>query len=76
MERTLLQQNGVVNPVLKTMPLLPAVAKTPIASVNAIVMNCLSAKECAAFSNASVFGVHTENGSFSKLTVFKFMHFH
>ena len=34
-------------------------------SLNAIVMNSLSKKECAGFSNISVFGVHTENGSFS-----------
>ena len=27
-------------------------------------------KECVAFSNVSVFGVHTENGSFSKFIVF------
>ena len=32
-------------------------------------------KECEAFSNVSVFGIHTENGSFSKRTVFKFMRF-
>ena len=45
-------------------------------NLKAIVMNNLSTKECAAFSNVSVFGVHTENGSFSKRTVLKFMHFH
>ena len=28
------------------------------------------------FSNVSAFGVHTENGSFSKRTVFKFKRFH
>ena len=65
---TLLQQNGVVNPFFKTMPLLAAVKKAPIASLNAIVMNSLSTKECEAFSNVSIFGVHTENGSFSKRT--------
>ena len=29
-----------------------------------------------AFSNASVFGVHTENRSFSKRSVLEFMRFH
>ena len=47
-----------------------------MATLNAIVINSLLTKECAAFSNVSVFGVHTENGSFSKRTVFKFMRFH
>ena len=42
---------------------------------NAIVFDSLSTKECEAFSNVSVFGVHTENGSFSQRTVFKFMQF-
>ena len=58
------------------MPLLAAVEKAPIASLDTIVMNRLSTKECAAFSNVSDFGVHIENGSFSKRTIFKFMHFH
>ena len=43
---------------------------------NAIVFDSLPTKECEAFLNVSVFGVHTENGSFSKHTVFKFMRFH
>ena len=63
-------------PFSKQCLLLAAVKKAPIASLNAIVMNRLSTKECEAFSNVSVFGVHTENGSFSKRTVFKFMRFH
>ena len=44
-----------------------------MATLNAIVINILLTKECAAFSNFSVFGVRTENGSFSKCTVFKYM---
>ena len=67
--------NGVVNPFLETMPLLAAVKNAPIASLNAIVMNSLSTKEFEACSNLSVFGVHTENGSFSKRTLLKFMRF-
>ena len=47
-----------------------------MATLNAIVVNSKLTKECAAFSNVSVFGVHTENGSFSKRTVFKIMRFH
>ena len=72
----LLQQNGVVNPFFKTMPLLAAVKKALMASLNAFVMNSLSTKEWEASSNVSVFGVHTENGSYSKRTVFKFMLVH
>ena len=60
-------------PFSKQCLLLAAVEKAPIASLDAIVMNSLSAKECEAFSNISVFGIHTENGSFKKRTVFKFM---
>ena len=56
--------------------MLIAVNKVPIATLNAIVINNLVTKECEAFSNVSVFGVHTENGSFSKCTVFKFIRFH
>ena len=56
--------------------LLIVVIKAPMATLNAIVINSLLTKECAAFSNFSVFGVHTENKSFSERTVFKFMHFH
>ena len=44
--------------------------------MNAIVINGLSTKDFEAFSNVSVFGVLTESGLFSKLTVFKFMGFH
>ena len=58
------------------MPLLAAVKKAPIASLNTIATNSLSTKEFEAFSNVSVFGVHTESGSFSKRTVFKLMRFH
>ena len=57
------------------MPLLVAVKKAPIASLNAIVINSLATKECDSFSNVSVFGVQTENGSFSKRTVFNLMRF-
>ena len=53
--------------------LLIAVNKAPIVTLNAIVIKSLLTKECVAFSNVSVFDVHTENGSFSKRTVFKFM---
>ena len=73
---TLLQQNGFVNPFSKQSLLLIGVKTAPIATLNAIVIKSLLAKECEAFSNVSVFGVHTENGSFSKRTVFKFMRFH
>ena len=71
--------NHVVNPFFKTMPfclLLIAVIKVPMATLNTIVINSILTKECGAFSNVSVFGVHTENGSFSKRTVFRFMRFH
>ena len=45
-----------------------AVKEAPIPSLNNIVINSRLTKECDAFLNASVFGVHTANGSF-KLTV-------
>ena len=57
-------------PVSKQSLLLITVNRAPIATLNAIVIKSILAKECAAFSNVSVFGVHTENGSFSKRTVF------
>ena len=63
-------------PFFQTMPLLAAVEKAPIASLNAIVTNSFSTKECEEFSNVSVSGVHIENGSFSKRTVFKSLRFH
>ena len=66
-----LQQNGVVNPYFKTMLLLVAVKKVPIVSLKAIVMNSRSTKEFEAFSNVSVFSVHTENGSFLKRSSFQ-----
>ena len=47
-----------------------------MATLNAVVIIRLLTKECVAFSNFSVFGGHTENGSFSRRTVFKFMLFH
>ena len=40
-------------------------------SLNAIIIKSLLTKECEAFSNVSVFSIHTENGSFSKRTVFQ-----
>ena len=43
---------------------------------NAIVIQSLLTKECATFSDVSVFGVRTENGSFLKRTFFKFMRYH
>ena len=58
-------------PFSKQTLLLIAINKAPIATFNAIVIKSLLTKECAAFSNVSVLGVHTENGSFSKRTVFK-----
>ena len=63
-------------PFSKQSPLLIAVNKAPIATLNVIVIKSLLTKGCAAFSNVSDFSVHTENGSFSKRTVFKFMRFH
>ena len=50
--------------LFKTMPLLIVVIKAPMVTLNAIVINSLLTKECAAFSEVSAFGVHTENGSF------------
>ena len=51
-----------------------------MATLNATVINSLSTKERAAFSNVSVFGVHNENGSFSNIwifiSVFEKLHFH
>ena len=67
---------GAVNPFFKTKPLLGAVKKAPITSLNAIVIISLLTKDCEAFSNVSVFGVHTENEPVSKRTVFRFMLFH
>ena len=63
-------------PFSKQCLLLIIVIKTPMATLNAIVISSLLTKEYAAFSNVSVFGVHTENGSFSKRTVLKSMRFH
>ena len=63
-------------PFLKQSFLLIAVNKAPIATLNAIVIKSILTKECAAFSYVSIFGVHTESGSFSKRTIFKFMRFH
>ena len=60
----------------KQIRLLIAVNKAPIATLNAIGIKSLLTEECAAFSNVSVFGVRTENGSFSKRIGFKFMRFH
>ena len=60
-------------PFSKQCLLLAAVKKAPIANLNATVINSLSTNEFEAFSNISVFGVHTENRSFSKHTVFKFV---
>ena len=62
-------------PISKTVLLIPfskqrllfiAVNKAPIATLNTILIISLLTKECAPFSNVSAFGVHTENGSFSK----------
>ena len=69
----------------KTMLLIPFSKQKPFVNscqqganrdLNAIiVIKGLLAKECAAFSNVSIFGLHTENGSFqnapfSNLSVF------
>ena len=54
------------------MPFVNIVIKAPMATLNAIVINSLLTKECVAFSNVSVFGVHT---AFAKRTVFRFMRF-
>ena len=63
-------------PFSKQSLLLIAVKKVPIATLNAIVINSLLARACEAFLNVTIFGDHTENGSFSKRTIFKFMRFH
>ena len=66
----MLRQNGVVNPLFKQSILFVAAMKVPIVSLNAIVINSLLlTKEFEAFSKLFFFGVHTENGSFSKLSV-------
>ena len=57
-------------PSSKQFLLLIAVNKAPIATLNGIVIESLLTKECAAFSNVSVFGVHTENGSFFQIHAF------
>ena len=54
--------NQALNPLFKTKPLLVAFKKAPITSLNAIVIMSLVTTEREAFSNVSVFGVHTENG--------------
>ena len=59
----------------KTKPLLVAVKKVPITSLNAILLIRLLTKEWEASSYISVPGVHTENGPLSKRTSFKFMSF-
>ena len=60
----------------KQCPIVSSFEEVTTASLNAIVINGLSTNDCKAFSNVSVFCVHTENGSFSKRTIFKFMHFY
>ena len=77
-----------VNPLFKTKRLLVAFQSEPLTSLNAIVrivINSLLTKECEAFSNVSVFGVHTENGSFQNgplshlcvfISVFEKLRFH
>ena len=66
----MLRQNGVVNPLFKQSILFVAAMKVPIVSLNAIVINSLLlTKEFEAFSKLFFFGVHAENGSFSKLSV-------
>ena len=55
-------------PFSKQSLLLIAVKKAPIATLNATVVNSPLTKECEAFSCVSIFGVHTENGSFSRRT--------
>ena len=40
------------------------------------IINSLLTEDCTAFLNVSVFGVHTENGSFSECTIFEFMRYH
>ena len=52
-------------PISKQSLLFISVNKMPIAT-----------KEYEVFSNVSVFGVHKENGSFSKRIVFKLKRFH
>ena len=72
----MLQETVLLIPFSKQCHLFVTVKKAPIARWNTILMNSLSTKEREAFSNVSFFGDHTENGLFSKRTVFKFMHFH
>ena len=57
-------------PFSKQSLLLIAVNKAPIATLNGIVIESLLTKECAAFSDVSVFGVRTENGSFFQIYAF------
>ena len=61
---------NTVSPLFKTKILLEAVKKVLITSSNAIIINSVLTRECDAFSNVPVFGVHTENGSFSDLCIF------
>ena len=71
---TLLQQNGVVNPLFKTKPFVNSCQQGANRDFECHCNQESINKECAAFSTVSVFGFHTdtENGSFSKRTVFKF----
>ena len=66
----------LIIPFSKQSLLLIAVKKAPIVTLNAIVINSQVRKECEAFSNVSVFGVHTESGSFSKRIFFRFLSYH
>ena len=62
----------LLSPFQNKKPLLVAVKRASIKSFNAIVIFILLTKEYEAFSNVSIFGVHTENGSFSKRIVMRF----
>ena len=51
-------------PFSKQCLLLKVVIKLPMATLNVIVINSLLTKECVAFSNVSVFGVHLKTDRF------------
>ena len=66
----------VVILLFKTMPFVISCQKGANRDFEWHCNNSLLTKEYEAFSNVSVFVVHTENGSFSERTVFKFMRCH
>ena len=59
----------------KTQSFVMVVKKAPIASLNSIVINSISAKETEGISIFSVFGAHNEKNRFQNAP-FLFVHFH